>query len=241
MIRRGTGLLPWLFDRDALVAFGASHAKAFAEAQPWPHLVVDDLLGAHARAIADAFPDAAHPGWRRTAYAEQARLGQLQRTNFDGIGDPLRWLLAELGGMAFVGFVNALLGRRDLIADPMFTGAGLMATERGGHLGLHVDFNRDSARKLDRIASVLYYAPRTWDPAWGGELELWDRARQACRVRIAPVPDRLVVLAYGEDHWHGHPTPLGCPDGVLRAAVAAHFYAARASDGDDAGAHGAIW
>lgn len=232
-------MLPWLFDRDAMVAFGTQKARDFADAQPWPHLIVDGFLGKHADAIADAFPDASHPGWRKTAYAEQARLGQLQRTNFDGIGDPLRWLLAELGGMAFVGFLNALLGRRDLIADPHFTGAGLMATERGGHLGIHIDFNRDSARKLDRVASILYYAAHTWEPAWGGELELWDRGRQGCQVRIAPLPDRLVVLAYGEDHWHGHPAPLACPHGVLRAAVAAHFYAAR-STGDEP-AHGAIW
>jgi len=242
LVRPQIGCLPWTFDRDAMVGLGARHARAFAEARPWSHVVIDGLLGEErSLAIAEGFPDAAHAGWKRRAYAEQARLGQLQRTNFHGVGGELRWLLAELCGMAFLGFLGALLDRGDLIADPQFTGAGLMATERNGHLGVHIDFNRDSARRLDRVASTFYYVPRTWDAAWGGELELWDRERRACEVRIAPIRDRLVVTAYGEDHWHGHPTPLGCPDGVLRAVVAAHYYAARARSDDDANAHGAIW
>jgi Rps23 Pro-64 3,4-dihydroxylase Tpa1-like proline 4-hydroxylase len=234
---------PWTFDRDALVAAGRSHQAAYAAAHPYPHVVIDGLLGdARSAAIARVFPPAAHAGWKRRDYAEQsARLGQLQRTGFDDVAPELRWLLAELNGLAFVEFLAALTGRRDLIPDPQFTGAGLLATLPSGHLGVHVDFNRDSARHLDRALSVLYYVPVTWDEAWGGELELWDRARTACEVRIAPIRDRLVVMAFGEDHWHGHPSPLRCPDGHMRAVVAAHYYAARSQPGDDDAAHGAIW
>ena len=234
---------PWSLDRTALTALGRARAAELAAARPFPHLVVDGLLGeARAQAVARAFPPVTHPGWKRRDYAEQAgRLGQLQRTGFEDVATELRWLLAELNGMAFLDFLGALFARRDLIPDPHFTGAGLLATVPGGHLGVHVDFNRDSARHLQRVASVLYYAPRTWDAAWGGELELWDRARTRCEVSIAPLPDRLVVMAYGEDHWHGHPAPLRCPEGHVRTVVAAHYYAARPSPDDDARAHGAIW
>jgi hypothetical protein len=233
----------WSFDRDPLVAIGRAHQRAYRAAQPYPHVVIDGLLGApRAAAVAAAFPAPTHPGWKRRDHAEQAgRLSQLQRTGFAGVAPELRTLLTELTAMAFLDFLAALTERRDLIADPHFTGAGPIATLPGGHLALHTDFNRDSARHLDRVVSALYYLPRAWDPAWGGDLELWDRARTRCEVRIAPVPDRLVVMAYGEDHWHGQPAPLGCPEGHFRAVVAAHYYAARAQPGDDAGAHGAIW
>ena len=233
----------WSFARAALTTLGRAHAPAYRDAAPWPHVVIDGLLGdARAAAIAEAFPPPSHRAWKRRDYAEQAgRLGQLQRGGFDDVAPALRQLLAELNGMAFVDFLAALTGRRDLITDPHFTGAGPMATLPGGHLAVHADFNRDSARHLDRVASVLYYAPRAWEAEWGGELELWDRARTRCEVRIAPVRDRLVVIAYGEDHWHGHPSPLRCPEGHLRAVVAASYYAARASTGDDDHAHGAIW
>ncbi|MCX5746185.1 MAG: 2OG-Fe(II) oxygenase [Proteobacteria bacterium] len=233
----------WSFDRAALTALGRAHAGAYHAAAPWPHAVIDGLLGdARSAVIADAFPPASHPGWKRRDYAEQSgRLGQLQRGNFEDVAVPLRHLLAALTGMAFVDFLAALTGRRDLITDPHFTGTGPIATLPGGHLAIHADFNRDSARHLDRVVSVLYYVSRAWDVAWGGELELWDRARTRCETRIAPLRDRLVVMAYGEDHWHGHPAPLRCPDGALRAVVAASYYAARAHDDDDAHAHGARW
>ena len=112
-----------------------------------------------------------------------------------------------------------------------------MLTMAGGHLALHVDFNRDSRRHLDRAVSALYYAPVSWEDAWGGELELWDAKRTRCEVSIAPRRDRLVVMAFGEEHWHGHPAPLRCPDGVGRAVVAAYFYRARSGERDDDAAH----
>ena len=243
LVRAEPSVEAWAFDRATLVEVGRMRAAEYAHAEPFPYVVVDNLLGdARAAAIARAVPDPAHPGWKRRDYAEQAgRLSQLQRTGFADVGPALRWLLAELSGMAFLDFLAALTGRRDLIGDPHFTGAGPILTLPGGHLAVHADFNRDSARHLARAVSILYYAPRAWDERWGGELELWDRQRRACVTRIAPVRDRLVVIGYGEDHWHGHPEPLGCPDGEARVAIAAHYYVARAQPGDDDAAHGAIW
>jgi hypothetical protein len=243
LVRSHPAFEPWSFDRAALVALGRERHAAYRDARPYPHVVIDGLLGdERSAALARAFPPPSHPHWKRRDHAEQrARLGQLQRTGFEDVSAELRWLLAELTGMAFLDFLAAVSGRRDLIADPHFNGAGPLATLPGGHLALHADFNRDSTRHLDRALTALYYLPPTWDESWGGELELWDRARTACEARIAPVRDRLVVMAFGEDHWHGHPSPLRCPEGHVRAVVAAYYYAARALPGDDDHAHGAIW
>lgn len=234
---------PWSFDRDALVARGRALHASYRDAQPFPHVVIDGLLGdARSASLAYAFPPPTHPHWRRRDHVEQrGRLTQLARTSFADVAIELRWLLAELTGHAFLDFLGALTGRRDLIGDPHFTGAGPLATLPGGHLALHADFNRDSARHLDRTVTALYYLPTTWDATWGGELELWDRARTRCEVAIAPLRDRLVVMAHGDDHWHGHPQPLRSPDGTVRAVVAAYYYAARSVPGDDDGAHGALW
>lgn len=242
MIARRDGALWWL-DRDAAAALGRQHASRYASALPYPHAVIDGLLGDElSREIADAFPPASHAGWKRRDYAEQAgRMGQLQRTGFADIAAPLRIVLSELNGLAFMDFLGALTGRRDLVGDPHFTGAGPMATVPDGHLAVHVDFNRDSARHLARVLSVLYYVPAQWDEAWGGELELWDRTCTRCETRIAPLRDRLIVMAYGEDHWHGHPEALRCPEGHMRAVVAAHYYAAKPDPDADKAAHGAIW
>lgn len=88
--------------------------------------------------------------------------------------------------------------------------------------------------------TVLYYLNPDWQSDWGGELELWNADLTRCEARIAPVLDRLVVLAHGETFWHGHPQPLASPPGRNRAVIAAYYYTADPAPGA-ADAHGAIW
>lgn len=232
----------FFFDRKRLRALAVDRREGYRDARPYPHAVIDGLLGdAIAGALADRFPGPEHPGWMRRDYREQAaRLGQLQRTGFEGVDDGLRHLLAELCGMTFLDFLADLTGVEGLIADPHFRGAGPSLTLPGGHLALHADFNRDRARHLKRALTVVYYLGQDWDPAWGGALELWDEGRTRCEASYLPVLDRLVVLAHGDTFWHGHPHPLACPQGRFRASVAAYFYVAPTSV-DEGDAHGAIW
>jgi hypothetical protein len=237
------GLGPGFFlDRRALRPLALAQRDVYANARPYPHVVLDGFLGEDlARELAAAYPGPTHPGWTRKDYDEQAaRLGQLQRSGFEGVDGGLRHLLAELSGMAFLEFLQTLTGVSGLIPDPHFRGAGMHLTLPGGHLALHVDFNRDRFRALSRRVTVLYYLNPDWQPAWGGELELWNEDASRCEARIAPLLDRLVVMAHGETSWHGHPTPLACPEGRGRAVVAAYFYTADASP-DAPEPHGAIW
>jgi Rps23 Pro-64 3,4-dihydroxylase Tpa1-like proline 4-hydroxylase len=177
----------------------------------------------------------------RRDYQEQAaRLGQLQRSGFEGVDPAVRHLLAELSGMAFLDFLAVLTGIEGLIPDPHFRGAGPSLTLPGGHLALHADFNRDRTRHLERRLTVLYYLGKAWEPEWGGALELWDAPRTECQARYLPVLDRLVVMAHGDAYWHGHPSPLACPAGRYRASISAYYYVA-APSADEADAHGAIW
>jgi hypothetical protein len=230
------------FDRKHLRALAQSRRDAYRDARPYAHAVFDGFLGeAQALTLAERFPGPEHPGWMRRDYREQAaRLGQLQRTGFEGVDPELRHLLAELSGMAFLDFLEALTGIEGLIPDPHFRGAGLSLTLPSGHLALHADFNRDRARHLERKLTVLYYLGKDWDPAWGGALELWDEPRTRCEASYLPALDRLVVMAHGDTYWHGHPQPLACPEGRYRASVAAYFYVA-APTAEEADAHGAIW
>lgn len=239
----GAAVAPgFFFDRKRLRALGHERSAEYRGARPFPHAVFDGFLGEPlSRALASALPTPDHRGFLRRDYAEQsARLGQLQRTGFDGVDGLLRHLLAELSGMAFLDFLAALTNLEGLIPDPHFRGAGISLTLPRGHLALHADFNRDRTRHLDRKVTALYYLGVDWDPAWGGALELWDEARTRCEASYLPILDRLVVMAHGDAYWHGHPAPLACPEGRFRAAVAAYYYVASASE-DDAHAHGAIW
>lgn len=232
----------WYFERQALKALGVARRAEYASAQPYPHAVFDDFLGeSRARELAARFPGPAHAGWMRRDYREQsARLGQLQRTGFEGVDPALRHLLAELSGQAFLDFLGALTGIEGLIGDPHFRGAGPSLTLPGGHLSLHADFNRDRRRHLLRKVTVLYYLGADWQPEWGGALELWDAKRSCCEASYLPILDRLVVMAHGDDYFHGHPQPLACPEDRFRASLSAYFYVAAATP-EEADSHGAVW
>lgn len=142
--------------------------------------------------------------------------------------------------MAFLDFLGALTGIEGLIPDPHFRGAGLSLTLPGGHLALHADFNRDRTRHLQRKLTVLYYLGHDWETRWGGALELWDEPRTRCEASHLPLLDRMIVMAHGDTYWHGHPTPLACPEGRFRASISAYYYVASPSP-DEHDAHGAIW
>ena len=230
----------FFFDRRALKRLALARREGYATARPYPHAVVDGLLGdVTARRLAASFPGPEHPGWLRRDYEEQARLGQLQRTGFEGVAPAIRHLLNELSSMAFLDFLETLTGVDGIIADPHFRGAGLSLTLPGGHLALHADFNRDRGRHLERKVTVLYYLSADWDPAWGGALELWDPERTTCES-YPPVLDRLIVMHHGDTFWHGHPAPLACPPGRYRAVISSYYYVAALTPEDEA-AHGAIW
>ncbi len=233
---------PFFFDRDELRALGRARRQTYRDARPYPHATFDGFLGAAVSAsLATRFPDPTHGGWMRRDYREQsARLGQLQRSGFEGVDPALRHLLAELGGMAFLDFLGELTGIEGLIADPHFRGAGPSLTLPGGHLALHADFNRDRTRHLERKVTAIYYLGTDWAPEWGGALELWDEGQTRCEASYLPVLDRLVVMAHGDTYWHGHPAPLACPPDRFRASVSAYFYVASPSPQED-DAHGAIW
>jgi hypothetical protein len=232
----------FFLDRKRLRALALERRAVYASARPYPHVVIDALLGDELSiALAERFPRPEDHGFVRRDYVEQAaRLGQLQRTGFEGVDPSVRHLLGELSSMAFLDFVGMLTGVEGLIADPHFRGAGISLTLPGGHLALHADFNRDRTRHLERKVTVLYYLPRDWDASWGGALELWDADRTRCEASYLPLRDRLIVMAHGDTYWHGHPAPLACPEGRHRASIAAYFYVAAPSPADD-DAHGAIW
>src|SRR4051794_3518906 len=230
---------PWFLERAQLRAIALAQREAYRSARPYPHAVFDDFLGAPiARSLAGAFPRPEHTGWMRRDYREQAaRLGQLQRTGFEGVDPAIRHLLAELSGMAFLDFLGALTGIEGLIPDPHFRGAGPSLTLPGGHLALHADFNRDRTRHLERRVTVMYYLGKDWQEEWGGGLELWNASRTQCEASYSPILDRLVVMAHGDTYWHGHPAPLACPEGRFRASIASCYYVA-APSADEADAHG---
>ena len=89
---------------------------------------------------------------------------------------------------------------------------------------MHTDFNWHPKLRLDRRLNLLVYLNKDWKEEYGGHLELWDREMSHCEQKILPVFNRTVVFSTTDFSYHGHPTPLACPEGMSRKSVSFYYY-----------------
>jgi Rps23 Pro-64 3,4-dihydroxylase Tpa1-like proline 4-hydroxylase len=203
--------------------FGRSLAERYQDASPFPHIVIDGFIEPDVlRQVLAEFPSSEE---KKYFDRDQERL-KFQYQPLEVPSGVTRNLFAELNGQAFLGFLEAMTGIEGLVSDPHFEGGGLHETKRGGHLGVHADFNVHTGLKLERKINLLIYLNEDWDADYGGELELWDRQMKECVVRVEPLFGRAVLFNTNLDSFHGHPDPLNCPPERSRRSIATYYYAA---------------
>lgn len=211
------------FDEAQCRAAGRSLADRYRTASPFPHIAVDDFIDR--RLLADLLTDFPRSDGKDYFDRDQERL-KYQYHPQEVSSARVRNLLAELNSQAFLGFLEEMTGIEGLISDPYFAGGGLHETKRGGHLGIHADFNVHARMQVERRLNLLVYLNDDWSPEFGGNLELWDRSMQRCEVTVAPVMARAVVFSTDLDSYHGHPEPLACPPERSRRSIATYYYTA---------------
>lgn len=211
------------FDEDQCKEAGKTLAARYREASPFPHIAIDDFVDAAVlRRLLTEFPGS---DGRDYFDREQERL-KFQYHPGSVEGALVKNFLAELNSEAFLSFLEEMTGIGGLIPDPYYLGGGLHETKRGGHLGVHADFNIHNRMKLVRRLNLLIYLNDDWSPEYGGELELWDRAMTKCEVKVSPLMARAVVFNTDLDSFHGHPDPLTCPPERSRRSIATYYYTA---------------
>jgi len=209
------------FKEDTARTVGAQYADTYRQADPFPHIVIDDFVDSGLlRQVINEFPS--------DSGLTFARAQELKKTQYHpaDCGPFTRHLLNELNSQAFLVFLRAMTGIKGLVADPYYVGGGLHETRRGGLLGVHADFNMHPKMKLQRRINLLIYLNEDWDDAYGGHLELWDRGMTACQKKVAPVLGRAVMFNTDLDSYHGHPDPLDCPPEISRRSIATYYYTA---------------
>jgi len=211
------------FDAAECKALGQSLADQYQHAEPFPHIVLEDFLDQAIlkRVLAD-FPSSENKFFFDR---DQERL-KFQYQPHEVQSALVRNLFAELNSQAFLGFLEKMTGIDGLIPDPYFEGGGLHETKRGGHLGVHADFNIHGGLKVERRLNLLIYLNEDWDDDFGGQLELWKKDMSECSVRVKPVIGRAVVFTTALDSFHGHPDPLNCPPERSRRSIATYYYQA---------------
>lgn len=191
--------------------------------KPFPHHVRDGLFDlTFARECALAFPN---PGtrWRARTHLHSRKM------TFDILEDfpsALREAVTLLSSPWTCSWLARLLGLDKVEPDPLLFGGGLHVSGPGDFLDIHADFSHHPVTGLARVANLLLYLTPDWRDDWGGHLELWDANVKRCVTKIAPTFNRAVIFATSPTSFHGHPTPLKCPEGVSRNSLALYYYAA---------------
>ncbi len=213
---------------DSAVAreIGVAVMGEYAFAEPFAHTVIDDFLP---QAVADEllahFP--AEKKQHDKVY-DKGYGGQFKRQISPYDCDIwLQSAFAFFNSPAMLEFLEGLTNIKGLIPDPYFTGGGLHEISTGGKLGIHADFQVIEALQLKRRINVLIYLNKDWQPAYGGNLELWDTAMQHKVKSVAPLFNRCVIFNTDADSFHGHPDPLTTPDNVTRKSIALYYYTAQ--------------
>lgn len=198
---------------------------------PFPHIVIDNLLPpTSTQRLLDQYPHNQElPVWNNATHRDK-QSGEYVQKDKRNIRDLLRMppayrqLIWELHSQDFLTFLSRMTGIDNLIPDPVLRGAGIHQIGQGGFLKVHADFATHRDFGLDRRLNFLLYLNPEWPEEYGGHLELWDAQLQGPPKRILPVLNRCVVFNTTATSFHGHPTPLTCPEGVFRKSIALYYY-----------------
>lgn len=209
-----------VFDVEQLESKMLDLRREFKKAEPFQHLVIDDLLRLPPSA-ASTFPDISWPGW--------AELGDRYQQNKRACADiglipePFRALIRELSEPRFLRALEHITGIRQLLPDPFLVGGGLHLSGPGGILSPHSDFHYYRALNLYRRINVLIYLNEGWSLEDGGCLSLYDKQD---RIRQTVVPHWGRVVIFRTDHQSVHGFPVPVVDGKWRRSVALYYYTA---------------
>lgn len=199
-------------------------ARTCVEAQPFPHVVLHDLLlpGVTKQLEMDV-PRADEGGWTHYKHFNERKQGRSRR---DQLPASLLRAIDELNSERFRGLLSRLTGVPNLLPDTDFSaGGGLSICGRGGFLNIHTDFTVHPYHpSWRRRVNLIFYLNHGWDEAWGGHTELWDHDVKACQVRVAPHANTALVFRTDVPSYHGHPEPMQCPEGVVRKTLALYYF-----------------
>jgi Rps23 Pro-64 3,4-dihydroxylase Tpa1-like proline 4-hydroxylase len=213
----------FVVDVKRLDELAEKNKQVYAEAKPFPHIVIDNLFSDDdLTSVIKDFPDMNAIDWF-TSTNEQSKKKLTTRNELQ-MSPFTRNFIYQLNSSTFLNFLEKLTGISGLIPDPHLFGGGLHQTTRGGFLKIHADFNWYERLGVDRRLNLLLYLNRDWKEEYGGHLELWKKDMSSCEVKVLPVVNRMVIFSTTDFAYHGHPEPLTCPDGWSRKSIALYYY-----------------
>jgi hypothetical protein len=220
-------------------ARSAAWRTAFATAQPFRHVVIDDFLdGAFAQRLLAQFP----PFDRGNAIGDDGQPGNKSTlARIRALGETYVALDAAIQSPAFLAWLGDVTGIDDLLYDPYYLGGGTHENRDGQNLQTHIDFNYHPSERWHRRLNLIVYLNPAWEEAWGGNLDLYrdPYSDVAPAVRVVPRFNRCVIFETTETSWHGFER-ITLPDDrrdLSRRSIALYFYTRQRPADETAGKH----
>lgn len=222
-----------------MVEISPSAHSTYANAKPFPHIVLDDFFDPEVvDGVLAEFPSPDAIRWQRFDNANEIKLASATDASF---GPLTRLFLYHLNSITFLEFLSRVTGIDNLIPDPRFEGGGLHQIVRGGKLGVHADFNKHAVYGLDRRLNLLLYLNKNWREEYGGHLQLWNRDMTRCEAKVLPIFNRVMLFSTTDFTYHGHPDPLDCPEGMTRKSLALYYFTKGRPVDEVSGEHSTIF
>jgi hypothetical protein len=205
-----------------------SLAASYRDAEPFAHIVIDDVLPQPVLERVYAELAEMNSGdWNSYIHFNERKFSNTDTASW---GPTLRAVSEVFASDRFRRFLEQVSGFDGLHADVSLDGGGVHRCYRGGFLNIHADFtaHHEVADWRRRVNLLLYLNP-AWESDWGGALELWDRSMTRCVTKVAPIGNRMLLFSTDEYSYHGHPDPLLTPEGVARQSLALYYFTEEAN------------
>ena len=205
-------------------------ASNYKKAQPFPHMVASSIFPKQIlKAVCSEIPEHQNVVDDCVVGGEchNDGINEKARTVFgspSSFGPATEALYTFMQSPIFIRYLQSATGIEDLVSGSNFQDSGLQQTLHSGFEKVHTDFNMDRPRSLHRRLNVFLYLNPDWRDEYGGHLELWSTDLKHCEARISPDLGKLVVFSSTDFSYHGHQSPLTCPEDRSRRSLSMYYY-----------------
>jgi hypothetical protein len=197
--------------------------NAYRNAQPFPHVVIDELFspGILDPLLAEMAGMATRQ-WRLVDTASHERMRRM-RSGVE-LGAAGLQLVGLLHSASFLYLMSEITGVWQLLPDPYLQGGGYADMQPGDFFNVHSDRNIAYETGLMRRLAMIVFLNKSWDPKYNGQLELWNHEATRCDVSIDPLYNRTVIFEVANPNYHGVPAPIACPADRSRQSFIVYYH-----------------
>lgn len=194
------GIAAFVSDRVTLPAPTSELLASYKNAKPFPYLVLDNLFPSDTLdKMIDELPPFTDEKWVHDRNEHSVKSNLRSAIDLGPVGYQFS---AFMNSASFLYLLSEMTDIWGLLPDPYLGGAGYHVVPKGGKFDIHADRSTDMMTGMKRRLAMLTYMNHSWEPEFGGQLELWNADATKCEEVIQPIFNRTVVMEIGDTNFH---------------------------------------